>query len=156
MGNEISPTRFLAVTPVIAATPYAVGNAIGPMLQFPLLEEMHIRGGVLLNVVATAEFIIAQPEIDLVLFDSEFTPSNDHAAFNPSKADIQARRLGTITIEASHWKEFSVNQMATVPTSLAIALRNADGIVYGQAVARTIFTPSSVSDMTFGLGMLRD
>ena len=151
-----APSKFKAVTPVISTDAYAAGDAVGGRLEIPIISESHINAGALISVTVTAEFITAQPELDLVLFDKAFTATADNAAFDPSTADVQGSRLGVITIETYDWKVFAANQMATVSKMMPVQLNNSNGILYGQLVTRTVFTAGSTSDITVGTGLLRD
>ena len=157
-----APTLYKPVTLTTSTDPYAAGDAVGGLLEFPVLPENYVWGGMMASVVVTAQFVNIQPEMDLVLFNDDFEAGSDNAAFEFDEAD-RLKCLGTITIETYHWKIFGSIQVATVMVSLPAQLNPEEGVdakdilnIQARLVTRTVFTAPNTSAITAGLGLLRD
>lgn len=149
----MNPTKFIAVTPTISTGGYTVGDAMGGRLEFAGAAQDGFGGVVCsVNIVDLAK---QTAEIDLVLFSGAFTATADDAAFDPSDADLTNYFISVITIEATDWKQFNDNSVATKFVTAPFRLDNGTTL-YGQLVDRTGVTKASTSDITVKLGTLPD
>jgi len=94
--------------------------------------------------------------IDLVLFDQDFTATADNAAFDPSDEDL-ANVIGIIPILSSDYADFNDNSAANVRQVGMVFKCNGTGTsLYGQMVIRDGDTYAATDDVTVKLLILQD
>ena len=151
MNNE----AYLSDTPVLGVgAAYASGDAVGGGMCFPFLREALDRAGAAVNFTVTMQSTAVQPELELLLFDYDFTATADNAPFNPSAGDLANHCLGVVKIDAIEWCVYAANQIATVSIPVVLASGDTVGSVYAQLVTRTVFTPAAADEITVGFGLL--
>ena len=143
----------ISVTPTIsAASIYADGDALGGKLEFA--NAVLAAGGE--GIIEKITVIDEDQElagIDFVLFDQDFTATNDNAAFDPSDADL-ANCLGFVDIAAtSDYSDFNDNSVAAKTSGLRMPfyfkLAAGQTALRGQAVVRGTPTYTATDDLTY-------
>ena len=149
------PTRLIAATTTVTAGPYAVGAAVGGVLEWMIMKEAGTRGGILQTVLVTLD-AVAAPALDLILFSGPFTGTANGVAFNPPLADLTGQSLGHVKVTANDWSQFAANSLGSVDGIGKVLKSTPPGIVRGQLVCRSAFTPGSTSGMYVYLGVMLD
>jgi len=156
MGVEIiGNTRRFVATPTITAGAYAANDAVGGKLTFTLLEANYPeRSTGIIQGVTITDKAGQNAALDLILFQSDFTPTADNAPFDPSDADL-LNLAGAIKILSSDYLAFADNS-AAIRGALALPFSATTRFLYGQLVARGTPTYASTSDLTVILTVLAD
>lgn len=141
--------RRLAVTPTIsAALAYTAADAVGGKLEFALAGQYNGKSGVIVGL-AIIDRSTQAAGLTLQLFDRDFTPTADNAAYNPSDADI-ANAIGNIAVATSDYAGGSGNKVAT-KGGLAVPFKLSDagtGSLFGQLFTQGTPTYASTGDLT--------
>ena len=137
-------------TPVVtAAGVYHVGDAVGGKLEFENARTPYESGG----------YIIAAHVHDkdgdnanlfLVLFDRDFTPTDDHAEFAVSDADLANVIAGIEFANADYidFKDNSVCQADLPNNELPFVLKSGETSLFGQLyVTANVATYAATDDL---------
>lgn len=149
----MSRIRKITVTPTITAGAYSAGDALGGKLEFENAASVYQQSGIIRNVIITDKGK-QSALVNLFLFNRDFTPTADNAAFTISDADL-LNCIGVINIVAANWFLAADNAVAT-PTALIpsfyFKLQDpGDSSLYGQLVAVGTPTYTSTSDLAVTL-----
>lgn len=153
MGNYPTRVNRHNLTLSVAGN-YAAGDAVGNRCEWPVLHEAGTRGGVNLSFVVALNST-EQPALDIFLFGAAFTATTDNSPAGFGFPDLRDHGLGVVKVPIGAWSSGANNGMASVSYSLALqcSKHNGAGILYGQVVARSAFTPVA---MTVSCGVLVD
>lgn len=137
--------------PVVTAGAYAAQDAVGGMLTFSVEAEpntgLYIDGGVLTDLAKQ------DVQLDLVLFNQEFTPTADNAAFDIGDADLPSV-VGVVSF-VSYTDSADSSFCAVRGLSIPVVIENQSGALYGQLVTRGAPTYATTTDVTVRLTFLR-
>jgi hypothetical protein len=138
-------TKDVVQTPTITAGAYSANDAVGGKLTFDVLGGQYI-GGIVKTIVITDKEK-QDAEFDLILFNQDFTPTADNAAFDPSDTDL-LNCIGLANIASTDYLTF-VDNSAAIKGGLSISIKSedSDGKIYGQLVTRGTPTYTSTSDL---------
>jgi hypothetical protein len=159
MADPLGRTKPIQQVVTSTAGTYVTGQAFGGKITFPNVAfnpsptQNNGGGGVIYNVGLSSSEKHAMP-FDLVLFSTDFTPTADRVAFNPSNADL-LNCIGYIPITASDYPTaFANNEIALVQRPLAF--RSQGGSICGQLVARGSAVYSAGSVVAITAAILQD
>ncbi len=142
-------------TPTITAGAYSAGDALGGKLTFAGAARAAGGTGVIHSVVLT-DAAKQDANIDLVLFDQDFTATADNAAFDPSDEDL-ANVIGIIPIYSTDYADFNDNSAACVrQVGMQFKCSGTGTALYGQMVIRDADTYAATDDVTVKLMILQD
>jgi len=148
---SLNQTR-ITVQPVVSTTPaYTAKDAVGGKLTFANAARSS-GGSITVQAVVVVDRSQQMPALELVLFDRDFTASNDNAAFDPTDADL-AYCVGVVKI--GDWSDFSDNAVA-VRTGIGLAAKLEGTDLYGQLVTRSTPTFVATTDIVVALHIVRD
>ena len=86
--DVVSSSGSSIIIPVLlGGGAYIAGDALGGIMEFPLVSRETGRGVVLTNLII-ADLTVQQPAIEVWFFNQTFTPSVDNAAFTILDADL--------------------------------------------------------------------
>lgn len=151
----VTRTVQTVVTPVISAVTYTANDALGGLLTFTNALFGPKKTGVIVSAVLVDKANQAMAA-DLVLFDQEFTPTADNAAFDPSDTDL-LNSLGVIQFASGDYAAFSDNAVATV-RNIGLGVTNVgtgEKSLYGQLVTRDA-PDYAIGDLVVKLMILQD
>lgn len=154
-GHKIARGRkTISQTPTITAGAYSANDAVGGKLTFAGAAIAGAQTGAIRAVVLQdkAKQAIAA---DLVLFNADFTPTADNAAFAPSTTDL-AKIIGVIPLPSANYSSFNANGVQTVQCDLPFELAEGSTAIYGQLVTRGTPTYAATSDLTIALVVEQD
>jgi hypothetical protein len=160
MGEEI--IQYLVrptVVPVITAGAYVADDALGGKMQFLRASRSHDTNNVgpktgLIHGFQVVDEAKQNAEIDVYLFDQDFTPTADNAPFDPSAADLK-NCFAVIHVQAADYVVAANRNIATEP-GLSVPMVLQGNILYAQAVVRTAPTYVSVGDLRFTFTIFQD
>lgn len=143
---------------------YAIGDAVNnstsapTIMTFSSVVRQNAGGGVLQNVLlimSTAATLVA--DLDLMLFESSITMSNDNAAFSPSDADAK-KCIAVIPLRgAVDGSKLGLNVVFdSGPISRSFKAASGTRHIYGALVARNAYVPASAEEFTVRLLVLQD
>ena len=148
---SLNQTR-ITVQPVVSTTPaYTAKDAVGGKLTFTNAARSS-GGSITIQTAVVVDRSQQMPALELVLFDRDFTASNDNAAFDPTDADL-AYCVGVVKI--GDWSDFNDNAVAT-RTGLGLAAKLEGTDLYGQLVTRSAPTFVATTDIVVALDIIRD
>jgi hypothetical protein len=148
---SLNQTR-ITVQPVVSTTPaYTAKDAVGGKLTFTNAARTS-GGSITIQTAVVVDRSQQMPVLELVLFDRDFTASNDNAAFDPTDADL-AYCVGVIKI--SDYSDFSDNAVA-VRTGIGLTAKLEGTDLYGQLVTRSAPTFVATTDIVVALTIVRD
>jgi hypothetical protein len=148
---SLNQTR-ITVQPTVSTTPaYTAKDAVGGKLTFANAARSS-GGSITIQSAVIIDRSQQMPALELVLFDRDFTASNDNAAFDPTDADL-AYCVGVIKI--GDWSDFNDNAVAT-RTGLGLAAKLEGTDLYGQLVTRSTPTFVATTDIVVALHIVRD
>jgi len=147
-------SAVVTATPTITAGAYSAADALGGKLTFASAVRVSGGSGVIYGVVIT-DAAKQDAEIEIVLFDRDFTATNDNAAFDPSDADL-ANIIGVIPVYASDYFDFNDNSVACVRSVGMPFVVDSGTSLYGQMVIRDGDTYAATDDITVKLLILQD
>jgi hypothetical protein len=148
---SLNQTR-ITVQPVVSTTPaYTAKDAVGGKLTFANAARSS-GGSITIQTAVIVDRSQQQPVLELVLFDRDFTASNDNAVFDPTDADL-AYCVGVIKI--SDYSDFNDNSVA-VRTGIGLAAKLEGTDLYGQLVTRSTPTFVATTDIVVALDIIRD
>lgn len=148
---SLNQTRLTA-QPVVSTTPaYTAKDAVGGKLTFGNAARTS-GGSITIQSVVIVDRSQQQPALELVLFDRDFTASNDNAAFDPTDADL-AYCIGVIKV--GDWSDFNDNAVA-VRTGIGLAAKLEGTDLYGQLVTRSTPTFVATTDIMVAIEIIRD
>ncbi len=153
--------HIISVTPTISTTAYATGQALGGKLTFNGNNE----SGWLMSLVVIDQAGIG-PNMDLVLFAQDFTPTADQTAFAVQAAD-KPKLLSTISVTSwvtlgtgtktatvgNVWLPYTIGNTATV---VGGPPPNTPFHIYGQLVIRGAATYTANNQLIVKLGVATD
>jgi hypothetical protein len=145
---KVGNTKTIVQTTGISAVQYHAGDAVGGKLTFLNAVRSSGEGGMIANVVLK-DLAKQNAPLILVLFDRDFTATADHAAFDPSDADM-ANCIGFVSLPAANYASFSDNSLCVALPTLwfnAYALH-----IYGQLY--TTGTPTYVASGDLSVRMI--
>jgi hypothetical protein len=147
-------TQSISAQPAISTSIYATGDALGGKLTFE--NAVGAGGAGVLHAVTLVDLDKELAEVDLVLFDQDFTASSDNAVFDPTDADL-ANCIGVIKVRSSDYASFNDNAVACV-TGVGLAFEGSGGTrnLYGQLVVRGTPTYTAASDIRVRITVLQD
>lgn len=148
---SLNQTR-ITVQPVVSTTPaYTAKDAVGGKLTFTNAARTS-GGSITIQTAVVVDRSQQMPALELVLFDRDFTASNDNAAFDPTDADL-AYCVGVVKI--GDWSDFNDNAVA-VRTGIGLAAKLEGTDLYGQLVTRSTPTFVATTDIVVALDIIRD
>lgn len=148
---SLNQTR-ITVQPVVSTTPaYTAKDAVGGKLTFTNAARTS-GGSITIQTAVIIDRSQQMPVLELVLFDRDFTASNDNAAFDPTDADL-AYCVGVIKI--SDYSDFNDNAVA-VRTGIGLTAKLEGTDLYGQLVTRSAPTFVATTDIVVALTIVRD
>jgi len=151
MSDDLS-VRRPTQTPTVTAGAYSANEAVGGKLTFADAVDPGASPGALLESVTILDLAKQDIQLDLVLFDRDFTATTDNAAFDPSDADA-AHIIGVVKV--TDYADFADSSVAT-KAGIGLPLKCASGsTIYGQLVTRGTPTYAAVTDITVTLGIVR-
>lgn len=145
--------NIISQTPTITAGAYLAGDAVGGKLTFSGCTN----DGLIHSLIIT-DLSEQGIELNLILFDADFTAVADNAVFDVTAGE-EVRIIGVVNIASTDYKDIGGLKVATVRNiSLPYELTETNtaklGRVYGQLVAVGTPTYTSTSDLTLRLGVL--
>lgn len=145
--------KIISQTPTITAGAYSAGDAVGGKLTFTGCTDTGLIHN--LTLIDLSEQAV---ELNLVLFNADFTATADNAAFDVTSGE-EADIIGVINIATTDYEDIGGLKVATVKgLSLPFELTETDstkrGRIYGQLVAVGAPTYVSTSDLTAKLAVL--
>lgn len=143
----------ISQTPTITAGAYAAKDAVGGKLTFANAARK-TGGTAVIEGLIVKDLGQQMAELDLVLFDQDFTSTTDNDPFDPSDADL-ANCIGVLTIVAADYADFTDNSVGTVQ-NLKLPITVAATSIYGQLVSRGTPTYTSTSDLQVKLIIRHD
>ena len=153
-GPETSD--FLSDTTIGDGLAYASGDQVGGASSSDLqwLNAGGYNGvGRIRQVVVTLETATAA-ELDLVIYNSSFTPGTNNSPFTENTADV-AKSAGLINIPAASFKSVGGNwKRATIAASDLIYKATEGGAIFGNLIARGALTLAS-NTVYVGLGVVK-
>lgn len=142
----------IAQTPTITAGAYSANDAVGGKLTFANAAQASGGGGILTNVLIVDD-AGQDAELELWLFDQDFTAMTDNAAWAPSEADLE-NLVAIVSTNDGTWRA------AGTPSAIDIdAIRRYDcnaTSLYGQLVTRGTPTYTATDDVTVKIRLARD
>lgn len=148
---SLNQTR-ITVQPVVSTTPaYTAKDAVGGKLTFTNAARTS-GGSITIQTAVIVDRSQQMPVLELVLFDRDFTASNDNAAFDPTDAEL-AYCIGVIKI--SDYSDFNDNAVA-VRTGIGLTAKLEGTDLYGQLVTRSAPTFVATTDIVVALTIVRD
>lgn len=148
---SLNQTR-ITVQPVVSTTPaYTAKDAVGGKLTFTNAARTS-GGSITIQTAVIIDRSQQMPVLELVLFDRDFTASNDNAAFDPTDADL-AYCIGVIRI--SDYADFNDNAVA-VRAGIGLTAKLEGTDLYGQLVTRSTPTFVATTDIVVALTIVRD
>lgn len=141
----------ISQTPTISAAGiYAAGDALGGKLTFANAALASGGSGMITKVRIVDDDQELAP-VELVLFNQDFTATNDNAPFDPSDADMQ-NCLGFIDVAQTDYASFVDNSVAAKTSGLRMPfpyqLGSGGSTMYGQLVVRGTPTYTATDDIT--------
>ncbi len=135
----------------VATTAYTSGDQVG--FPFEIVTGVDLSKKLIwlqsINVTDDADQGAA---LELVVFDSIFTPSLDNAAFTPS--DAHADNIIAV-VPITTWYNFGANQVSTEPNlGIPLKLKQGQNKFYGILVTRGTPTFAAVTDLKLKLTFL--
>jgi len=148
---SLNQTR-ITVQPVVSTTPaYTAKDAVGGKLTFANAARTS-GGSITIQTAVIIDRSQQMPVLELVLFDRDFTASNDNAAFDPTDAEL-AYCIGVIRI--SDFSDFNDNAVA-VRAGIGLTAKLEGTDLYGQLVTRSAPTFVATTDIVVALTIVRD
>ncbi len=140
----------VAQTPTVTAGAYSAGDAVGGKLTFA--NAVRASGGSARVVsVVIADKNKQNVELELWLFNQDFTPTADNAAFAVSSSDL-LNCVGVVRINTSDYASASANGVATVPVGDLLVEASGGSTLYGQLKCVGAPTYASTSDIGVKVG----
>ena len=128
---------------------YTSGDACGGKLTFANAVRKTSGAGTIEAVIVVDDGGQGTAA-EIVLFNQDFTATNDNAAFTPTDADLE-NCLGYVPVAAADFKAFADNSLATVRSVGLPFVLSGSTSLYGQMVTRGTPTYASSSDLTIKL-----
>jgi hypothetical protein len=153
-GEFVVDTRQynVQVTPTVTAGAYSPGDAFGGKLTWTDVVDDEDGGGITIDSLVVTDKGKQAPDLDLVLFNQDFSPTADNAPFAPSNEDL----LNIVAvIPTGDWALFANNAASTrhgIGANFVLIGSN----LYGQLVTRTAPTPTAVFNISVRLGIRQD
>lgn len=148
---SLNQTR-ITVQPTVSTTPaYTAKDSVGGKLTFTNAARTS-GGSITIQTAVIIDRSQQMPVLELVLFDRDFTASNDNAAFDPTDADL-AYCVGVIRI--SDYADFNDNAVA-VRAGIGLTAKLEGTDLYGQLVTRSAPTFVATTDIVVALTVIRD
>ncbi|KKN69411.1 hypothetical protein LCGC14_0441380 [marine sediment metagenome] len=123
---------------------YTSGFAFGPKAEITNFARATGEGGII-HTTVTIDTEGKSPEMDIFLFEVDFTGQSDNTAFNVSDSEMLTS-IGTISITTANWKPGALNSVATVPNQ-GHTFQVTGTSLFVQAVIRA--TPTYAGGQTF-------
>ena len=142
----------LSLKPTITAGAYADGDAVGGLLEFEDAALNDGGGGIVKNMLIIDD-AGQDATLELWLFNQEFTPIVDNAAWAPSELDLE-NWIGTLTTAELGWNAAGTPSTITIDTDLGYNLLGTS--LFGQLVTRDIITPTATDDITVKIVLLQN
>lgn len=145
--------NIIPQTPTITAGAYSAGDAVGGKLTFSGCPEEGLIHSV--TVIDKGE---QSAELNLVLFEADFTSVNDNAAFDVTSTE-EPDIIGVVNIVATDYEDIGGLTVATVknlslPFKLTETAAAKRARIYGQLVTVGTPTYTSTSDIIVKLAVL--
>lgn len=142
--------NLIKVTPTITAGAYSANDAVGGKLEFPGVSVQHG----LLHSITIIDKANQKAAMNLVLFDDDFTPDADNAAFSV-EADGIDNIVGIVAISADDYVTIGSIAVATI-RNLSLPIKNTieSGKLYGQLMTTGTPTYASTTDLIIKAGIL--
>lgn len=152
--------KTVRVTPVVSSGAiYAAGDQIGTLMEFANVFDGS-SGCCTIESIFVTDKAKQKSSIDLFFFGKQ--PTNavaDNAAADISDADVAAMCLGVVNVPAASYLDLANNSVACV-RDIKLLVQQLDKFaaksLWVLAVSRGTPTYTSVSDLTFGLGISQD
>ena len=132
---------------VSAASAYTAGDAVGGKLTFEGCPETG-----LIHHLIIVDDDKENAEMDLFLFNADFTAVSDNAAFSVAAADMD--NLITVINVATYRDGSSCGVAVKENLSIPFELGNSTGRMYGQLVTRGTPTYTNTTDIQLRLAVL--
>lgn len=145
----------ISQTPTITAGAYSEGDAVGGKLTFANAAKVSGGGGMLSTVIIVDD-AGQDVELELWLFNQDFTSMSDNAAWAPSEADLE-NLVGVISTEdsAQGWLAAGTPSAVTINEMMRYDCVGSTSL-YGQLVTRGTPTFVATDDVTVKIGLLQD
>ena len=145
--------NIISQTPTITAGAYSAGDAVGGKLTFSGCPNDGLIHG--LTIIDLSEQAV---ELDLILFEADFTATSDNGAFDVTAGE-EGRLIGSINVATTDYKDIGGLKVATVknislPYELTETAVTKLGRIYGQLVTPGTPTYVSTADLTVKLAVL--
>lgn len=134
---------------------YSSGQAIGGKMTFANAGNLYGDG--MLGPILVAINTAAAADMDLMLYDSDFTAVADHATFAEQAADID-KSIGIVTLVAADFRLVGTNAYRATLLDYPLIYNTggvSGGSLYGQLVARAALTLTTAIAYV-SLGVLRE
>jgi len=145
-------THTISQQPTITAGAYSAGDAVGGKLTFANAARTSGGGGIITNL-RIIDDAGQDAELELWLFDQDFTAMSDNAAWAPSEADLE-NWVMTISTTGDTWR--SAGTPSTIDIDFVKGYVCNGTALYGQLVTRGTPTFAATDDLTAKLTMIRD
>jgi hypothetical protein len=153
-GTFIVDTRQLsiAVIPTISAGAYMPGDALGGKLTFENVVGEEDGGGITIDSIIFTSQDRVHPDIDLVMFTTDFAATANNAEFDPSDADLP--NIFAV-IKSGDWAQFKnaeVSSRAGLGYNGVLVGQHA----YGQMVIRSAVSFTGTDHISVRIGVRQD
>ena len=140
----MSSFKQIVQTPTITAGAYSSGDAVGGLLEFEDACSIY-KNSTLLSLVIIVDDAKQAADLRLYLFNQEFTPTADNAAFDPSDADLQ-NCIAVILVD--DYFDANDNTVGVEAVEIPITLEEGETSLWGQLVAAATPTYAATDDLT--------
>ena len=139
-------------------TTYAAGDVLADatsgavILTLPNMARAAGGGGIVIGATLIDSSVQSlKPDIDLHLFDTSITMQNDNEAWAASDAD-RLREIGVLSFRGGDFKAGTLNgSIQAWPLGVPYVCASGSTTLYGVAVVRNAYIPTSAEVFTFNL-----
>ena len=157
MATFEGKARVFTITPVIVPAAYASNDQIGVLLEIPEAVDADGDTATVLSLVVIDK-ASQSSKLDILLFSDEPTvASADNAAVNISDAEMAAKYLGRVGVEAADYVATAGSTDAT-KSGIGLLVQAAKGkrSIYALVQSKGTPTYASASDLVIKLGFVQD
>lgn len=150
--------RVIAFTPTLSLSAYTSGDQVGAVTALPYAFDPDNDSASVLSLVVVDKAQQKMP-FDLLLFNDAPAPtSGDNDALAIPSADMAAKFLGRVSVEAADYTDLAGQSVASLHGIglLLEARTGATRTINAVVQARATKTFTAADDLTIKLGLLQD
>lgn len=157
---DASYTRPADTSAYTAGDVLAQSTSAATILSFTNAAREGGGGGIIQNaVMIDSSAQSTKPWIELYLFDTAPAMQNDNVAWAPSDSELE-KCLGVLVFDGTVTNAFKTTSngglVATGAVSLSYQCASGSTTLYGIAVVRNAYTPTSAEKFNFRLSVIQD